>query len=247
MLVPTPVRAQQHERTFRERLAAFPVRIEVLSRFRTNAEAREVMAGLRSGDIDIVIGTHRLLQPGIEFHNLGLVVIDEEQRFGVAHKEQLKRLRLEVDMLTLSATPIPRTLHMALTGIRDMSSIDTPPEGRQPIQTYVAEWDEVMVREALLREIERGGQVYVVHNRVHTIDEFAERLRALVPEARIDVGHGQMPERLLARGAARACWGSSRNRAFPMAAAALSARESMIRISESVKSRGMSWLIVKVP
>ena len=199
VLVPTTVLAQQHERTFRERLAAFPVRIEVLSRFRTNAEAREVMAGLRSGDIDIVIGTHRLLQPGIEFHNLGLVVIDEEQRFGVAHKEQLKRLRLEVDMLTLSATPIPRTLHMALTGIRDMSSIDTPPEGRQPIQTYVAEWDEVMVREALLREIERGGQVYVVHNRVHTIDEFAERLRALVPEARIAVGHGQMPELLLKR------------------------------------------------
>ena len=192
ILVPTTVLAQQHERTFRERLAPFPVRIETLSRFRTDAEAREVVAGLREGSTDIVIGTHRLLQPGIEFANLGLVIIDEEQRFGVAHKERLKRMRLEVDVLTLSATPIPRTLHMTLAGIRDMSTMETAPEDRLPVQTWVTEWDEAMVREAILGEIERGGQAYVVHNRVHSIDQFADRLRALAPEARIVVGHGQM-------------------------------------------------------
>ncbi|MDP6606163.1 MAG: transcription-repair coupling factor [Dehalococcoidia bacterium] len=199
VLVPTTVLAQQHERTFRERLAAFPTRIEVLSRFRTDAEARDVLAGLRSGGVDIVIGTHRLLYPGVAFHNLGLVIIDEEQRFGVTHKERLKRMRLEVDVLTLSATPIPRTLHMALTGIRDMSTMDDPPEGRQAVHTYVTEWDDAIAREAILFELERGGQVYLVHNRVHTIDDFAERLRALVPGARIVVGHGQMPEGLLKR------------------------------------------------
>ena len=199
LLVPTTVLAQQHERTFRQRLTAFPLRVEVLSRFRTDAEAREVVAALRSGDVDIVIGTHRLLSPDIEFENLGLVVIDEEQRFGVDHKERLKRMRLEVDVLTLSATPIPRTLHMALTGIRDMSPMDDPPEGRQPVQTFVTQWDEAMVREAILHELERGGQVYAVHNRVHSIDDFAERLRALAPEARIAVGHGQMSELLLKR------------------------------------------------
>ncbi len=199
VLVPTTVLAQQHERTFRERLAAFPAHIEVLSRFRTDAEARAVVAGLRSGDVDIVIGTHRLLYPGIEFNNLGLVIIDEEQRFGVNHKERLKRMRLEVDVLTLSATPIPRTLHMALTGIRDMSTMDDPPEGRQAVHTYVTEWDEAIVREAILFEVERGGQVYLVHNRVDSIDDFAERVRALVPDARVVVGHGQMPEGLLKR------------------------------------------------
>ncbi len=199
VLVPTTVLAQQHERTFRERLAAFLTRIEVLSRFRTDAEARSVVSGLRAGDIDIVIGTHRLLSEGVEFHNLGLVVIDEEQRFGVTHKERLKRMRLEVDVLTLSATPIPRTLHMALTGIRDMSTMDEPPEGRQAVHTYVTEWDDAIVREALLFELERGGQTYVVHNRVQSIDEFAERLRGLVPEARVVVAHGQMPEGLLRR------------------------------------------------
>ncbi len=199
ILVPTTVLAQQHERTFRERLAAFPTRIEVLSRFRTDAEARDVLAGLKSGEVDIVIGTHRLLYPGVEFKNLGLVVIDEEQRFGVTHKERLKRMRLEVDVLTLSATPIPRTLHMALTGIRDMSTMDDPPEGRQAVHTYVTEWDDAIVREALLFEIERGGQAYVLHNRVQSIDDFAERVRKLVPEARVVVGHGQMPEGLLKR------------------------------------------------
>ncbi|MCY3655405.1 MAG: transcription-repair coupling factor [Chloroflexi bacterium] len=199
LLVPTTVLAQQHERTFRERLAPFPVRIEALSRFRTDAEAREVGAGLRSGEIDIVIGTHRLLQPGIEFGNLGLVVIDEEQRFGVAHKERLKRMRLEVDVLTLSATPIPRTLHMSLAGIRDMSPMDTAPEDRLPVQTFVAEWDDALVRDAILHEQERGGQVYLVHNRVETIDRVAEQVRALAPEARVIVGHGQMPKAVLRR------------------------------------------------
>ena len=197
ILVPTTVLAQQHGKTFRERFAAFPTRVEVLSRFRTDQEAREVIAGLRTNEIDVVIGTHRLLQSGVEFANLGLVIIDEEQRFGVTHKERLKRMRLEVDVLTLSATPIPRTLHMALSGIRDMSTIDTPPEGRQAIQTFVSEWDEALIRDAILHEIDRGGQAYVVHNRVHSIDEFAERLKTLVPEARFVVGHGQMSERLL--------------------------------------------------
>ena len=197
VLVPTTVLAQQHGRTFRERLAPFPVRIEVLSRFRTDEEARTIIEGLKSGDVDIVIGTHRLLQAGVEFKNLGLVVIDEEQRFGVGHKERLKRMRLEVDVLTLSATPIPRTLHMSLAGIRDMSTMDTPPEDRQPVQTFVAEWDDALVREAVLTELERGGQVYLVHNRVHSIDTLAERVRELVPEARVVVGHGQMPKAVL--------------------------------------------------
>ncbi len=199
VLVPTTVLAQQHQRTFRERLAAFPTRIEVLSRFRSDSEAAEVIAGLRSGEVDIVIGTHQLLQPGIEFGNLGLVIIDEEQRFGVAHKERLKRMRLEVDVLSLSATPIPRTLHMSLTGIRDMSTIDTAPVDRQPVQTYVAEWDDALAREAILHEIERGGQTYVVHNRVHSIDILADRIRALVPEAKVVVGHGQIPKTVLER------------------------------------------------
>ncbi|MDO9444071.1 MAG: helicase-related protein, partial [Dehalococcoidia bacterium] len=197
VLVPTTVLAQQHLKTFRERLAGFPVSIDVISRFRTDQEAREVIARARSGNLDILIGTHRLLEAHAEFANLGLVVIDEEQRFGVTHKERLKRMRLEVDVLTLSATPIPRTLHMALTGIRDMSIIETAPEGRRPVQTFVMEWDDQIAREAILHEMERGGQVYIVHNRVQSIDVFAEQLRALVPEARIIVGHGQMPQGVL--------------------------------------------------
>ncbi|GMU41369.1 MAG: transcription-repair-coupling factor [Chloroflexota bacterium] len=197
VLVPTTVLAQQHLKTFRERLAGFPVSIDVISRFRTDQEARDVIARARSGDLDILIGTHRLLEAHAEFANLGLVVIDEEQRFGVTHKERLKRMRLEVDVLTLSATPIPRTLHMALTGIRDMSIIETAPEGRRAVQTFVMEWDNQIAREAILHEMERGGQVYVVHNRVQSIDVFAEQLRALVPEARIIVGHGQMPQGVL--------------------------------------------------
>ncbi len=197
VLVPTTVLAQQHLRTFRERLAGFPVSIDVLSRFRTDQESREIVQRARAGDIDILIGTHRLIEANTEFKNLGLVIIDEEQRFGVTHKERLKRMRLEVDVLTLSATPIPRTLHMALTGIRDMSLIETAPEGRQAVQTYVMEWDESVARDAILHEVERGGQVFIVHNRVQSIDRFADQVRALVPEARVVIGHGQMPEGLL--------------------------------------------------
>ena len=199
VLVPTTVLAQQHLRTFRERLAAFPVRVEALSRFRTDAEASEILRAVRSGRVDVLIGTHRLLSADVEFSNLGLVVIDEEQRFGVNHKERLKRMRLEVDVLTLSATPIPRTLHMALAGVRDLSMMESAPEGRLAVQTYVSEWDPQAVRDAVLHEMERGGQTYLVHNRVRTIASFAERFRELVPEARIAVAHGQMPERALER------------------------------------------------
>jgi transcription-repair coupling factor (superfamily II helicase) len=194
VLVPTTVLAQQHFNTFRERLGAFPVKVEMLSRFRSDKEQRGIIAGLANGSIDICIGTHRLVQRDVEFKNLGLVVIDEEQRFGVAHKERLKQLRREVDVLTLTATPIPRTLHMGLVGVRDMSVLETAPEARLPVRTYVTEYDDGMVQEAILREIDRGGQVYFVNNRVQGIETIANRLRRLVPEARVAVGHGQMAE-----------------------------------------------------
>lgn len=199
VLVPTTVLAEQHGETFRERMAGFPVRIAVLSRFRSDAEQRSIVAGLADGSVDIVIGTHRLLQRDVAFKDLGLVIIDEEQRFGVAHKERLKQMRAEVDVLSLSATPIPRTLQMSLAGIRDMSTVMSPPEERQPVRTYVTGWDDEIVREAIRREIGRGGQVYFVHNRVHNIERVVQRLRALVPEADIAVGHGQMPEEQLER------------------------------------------------
>lgn len=199
VLVPTTVLAEQHGSTFRERLAGFPVRIEVLSRFRSDAEQREIAKGIRDGSVDIVVGTHRLLQRDIEFKDLGLVVVDEEQRFGVSHKERLRQLKEGVDTLTLSATPIPRTLQMALSGIRDMSTIMTPPEERMPIETYVLGWDDEIVREAIDREIQRGGQVYFVHNRVQSIERMLRRLRELLPEASIAVGHGQMHEDQLER------------------------------------------------
>ncbi len=197
VLVPTTVLAQQHYTTFRERLAGFPVRVEMLSRFRSPREQRDVVDALAQGSADIVIGTHRLLQKDVAFKKLGLVVIDEEQRFGVGHKERLKKMRQEVDVLTLTATPIPRTLHMSLSGIRDMSTMETPPEERLPIKTYVAEFDDRLVREAIVRELERGGQAYFVHNRVHDIERIANHLRELVPEAEIGVGHGQQHEDLL--------------------------------------------------
>jgi len=197
VLVPTTVLAQQHFNTFRERLAGFPVTVEMLSRFRPRAEQQEVVERVARGAVDIVIGTHRLLQKDVRFKNLGLVVIDEEQRFGVAHKERLKQMRTEVDVLTLSATPIPRTLHMSLSGIRDLSTIETPPEERLPIRTYVDRYDDRLVRDAILREVERGGQVYFVHNRVQSIETVCARLRALVPEATFGIGHGQMPEEML--------------------------------------------------
>ena len=194
ILVPTTVLAQQHYATFKERLSPFPIRVEVLSRFRTRMEQKEVIEGLKTGVVDIVIGTHRLLQKDVEFRDLGLVVVDEEQRFGVAHKERLKRMRQEVDVLTLSATPIPRTLYMGLSGIRDMSAMETPPEERLPVKTYVSEYSDELVKEALVRELERGGQVFFLHNRVKTIRRVAAELSRLVPEARIAVGHGRMAE-----------------------------------------------------
>jgi len=199
VLVPTTVLAQQHFSTFKERLEAFPVRIEALSRFKTAKEQQTVIEGLASGSADICIGTHRLLQKDINFKNLGLLIIDEEQRFGVSHKEYLKKMRQEVDVLTLSATPIPRTLHMSLVGVRDMSTMETPPDQRLPIKTYVARYDERLVREAVLRELERNGQVFFVHNRVESIANIAEKLQSLIPEARVSVAHGQMPEGELER------------------------------------------------
>ncbi len=199
VLVPTTVLAQQHYETFRERLAAFPIRIDVLSRFRSDAEQRQVVENLALGGLDVVIGTHRLIQKDVRFKDLGLVIVDEEQRFGVSHKEHLKQMRREADVLTLSATPIPRTLYMALGGIRDMSTMETPPEERLPIKTYVSEFDERVVHEAIVRELERGGQVYFVHNRVHNIAMIAAKIRDIAPEARIGIGHGQMDEHELAR------------------------------------------------
>jgi transcription-repair coupling factor (superfamily II helicase) len=197
VLVPTTVLALQHFTTFSQRLAAFPVRVEMLSRLRSKAEQRHVLEGLADGSVDIVIGTHRLVQSDVRFKNLGLVVIDEEQRFGVRQKEFLKRLRTEVDVLTMSATPIPRTLHMALAGIRDISMIDNAPQARLPIRTFVTPTNDQLIREVILREMDRGGQVYFVHNRVHDIDRLAHKLRQLVPEARFGVGHGQMDEETL--------------------------------------------------
>jgi len=194
VLVPTTILAQQHFNTFRERFAGYPVTIEVLSRFRTPREQRQVLAGLADGRVDIVIGTHRLVQEDVVFKDLGLLVVDEEQRFGVAHKEKLKQLRRDVDVLTLTATPIPRTLHMSLVGVRDTSLLETPPENRFPVQTYVLEEDPVLIREALRRELGRGGQAYFVHNRVADLEQVAAWLQTLVPEARLAVAHGQMKE-----------------------------------------------------
>ncbi len=197
VLVPTTVLAQQHAQTFSRRLAAFPVTVEMLSRFRTAAQQNEVLKGLQDGSVDVVIGTHRLLSKDVTFKDLGLLVVDEEQRFGVTHKERIKQLRSHVDVLTLTATPIPRTLHMSMTGVRDLSTIETPPEERLPIQTTIAEYDETLIRQAILREIDRGGQVFFVHNRVRGITQIAKRLERIVPEATFGVGHGQMPEREL--------------------------------------------------
>ncbi|MBM3174019.1 MAG: transcription-repair coupling factor, partial [Chloroflexi bacterium] len=197
-LVPTTVLAQQHLFTFGERLQAFPVRLAMLSRFCTEKEQADIIAGLAVGMIDICIGTHRLLQKDVRFKDLGLVIIDEEQRFGVVHKEHFRKLRQEVDVLTLSATPIPRTLHMSLAGIRDMSTIETPPEERLPIKTHVGVYDDKLVRGAILRELERSGQVFYVHNRVQSIAAVANKLKILVPEAGVSVAHGQMDEKKLA-------------------------------------------------
>jgi len=198
ILVPTTVLAQQHYETFMQRLAAFPVNVEMLSRFRKPREQTSIVHGLAIGEIDIVIGTHRLISGDVQFKELGLVIIDEEQRFGVTHKEHLKQLRTEVDVLTLTATPIPRTLYMALTGVRDISNLNTPPEERLPIVTHVGPYSPKLVRQAILRELERGGQIFFVHNRVHTIEAMKAHINQLVPEANVDIGHGQMPETQLA-------------------------------------------------
>ena len=197
MLVPTTVLAQQHWNTFRERYQDYPVRVEMVSRFRTPADVKRVLADFANGQVDVLIGTHRVLSRDVIPKELGLVIVDEEQRFGVAQKELLRSLRLEVDVLSLTATPIPRTLHMSLSGLRDISVIETPPEGRRPIRTHVGEYDEELVKTALEREVARDGQSFYLHNRVETIDEAAERIRQLVPGLRITVAHGQMREREL--------------------------------------------------
>ncbi len=199
VLVPTTVLAQQHLLTFQRRLAPFPIRIEMLSRFVPKKQQVATVAAVQEGSVDILIGTHRILSKDIAFADLGLLVVDEEQRFGVAHKERIKSMRKEVDVLTLSATPIPRTLHLSLVGIRDLSVIETPPEARLPIQTRIAEDDDGLVRDAINRELDRGGQVFFVHNRVENIEAVAERVRRLVPRARVAIGHGQMAEGTLER------------------------------------------------
>lgn len=199
VLVPTTILAQQHFNTFRERFLDYPVRIEMLSRFRTPKEQKQIIQGLKDGTIDIVVGTHRLVSDGVHFKDLGLLIVDEEQRFGVAHKEKIKTLKTNVDVLTLSATPIPRTLHMSLVSLRDMSIISTPPEDRYPVQTFVAEFNPDLIRDAVRREIGRGGQVFYVHNRVENLDRVLRLMNSLVPEARCGVVHGQMSETQLER------------------------------------------------
>jgi transcription-repair coupling factor (superfamily II helicase) len=195
VLVPTTILADQHARTFGERLADFPMRVVMLSRFQTPKEQQAALAAIAKGEADIIIGTHRLLSPDVTFRRLGLIIVDEEHRFGVKHKERLKQLRLETDVLTLTATPIPRTLHMSLAGLRDMTLMQTPPRDRSPVLTYVEPNDDGLIDEGITRELDRGGQVFFVHNRIETIDAIADHIRRLVPRARIAVGHGQMRER----------------------------------------------------
>src|SRR6266850_460306 len=198
-LAPTTVLAFQHQKTLRERFAGFPVRIDMVSRFRSKAEQKETITDLAAGKVDIIVGTHRLLSKDVEFRDLGLLVVDEEQRFGVAHKEKIKQLKKKVDVLTMSATPIPRTLNMSLVGIRDMSIIETPPKDRLSIQTNVVKFDQEVIRRAVRNELARGGQVYFVHNRVESIFSIGNLVQRLVPEARVVIGHGQMDEELLER------------------------------------------------
>lgn len=197
LLVPTTILAQQHYNNFIQRFSDFPVRIEMISRFRTPTQQKETMKAVKDGEVDILIGTHRILQKDILFKDLGLLIVDEEQRFGVSHKEKIKKLKKNIDVLTLSATPIPRTLHMSLVGVRDISVIETPPEERYPVQTYVVEYNDQLIRDAILRELNRGGQVYFVYNRVENIKEMVSYISKLVPEARVALAHGQMQEREL--------------------------------------------------
>ncbi len=197
ILVPTTILAEQHFRRFQERLQKFPVRVEMLSRFKSEGEQKNIIKDLAEGKVDIIIGTHRLLSPDVKFKDLGLLIIDEEQRFGVAQKEQFKKMRETVDVLTLTATPIPRTLYMSLLGIKDMSVIATPPEDRLPVETYVMEYDDEIIRRAIIKELERKGQVFFVHNRIKGIERIGHKLRKLIPHANIAVAHGKMPERIL--------------------------------------------------
>ena len=197
VLVPTTILAQQHYNTFKERMSNYPVNIAMISRFKTPREQKEIIKKLATGEIDIVIGTHRLLSDDVIFDDLGLLIIDEEQRFGVSHKEKLKNIKRNVDVLTMTATPIPRTLHMALVGVRDMSVIETPPENRYPIRTYIREFNPELIRDAIRREMARGGQIYFVHNRVEDIEQMADFIRKLVPDCKVVVAHGQMSERKL--------------------------------------------------
>ncbi|MGL5798858.1 MAG: transcription-repair coupling factor, partial [Plesiomonas sp.] len=199
ILVPTTLLAQQHFENFRDRFANWPVNIEVMSRFRSAKEQQAIQQNVTEGKVDILIGTHKLLQNDIKFSNLGLLIVDEEHRFGVRQKEKIKALRADVDILTLTATPIPRTLNMAMSGMRDLSIIATPPARRMAVKTFVREYDDLTIREAILREVLRGGQVYYLHNAVDSIEKTAEKLAELVPEARITIGHGQMRERDLER------------------------------------------------
>jgi transcription-repair coupling factor (superfamily II helicase) len=199
VLVPTTVLAEQHRRTFAERFADFPVRIAVLSRFATPREQAQTLADVKAGKVDVIIGTHRLLSKDVEFHALGLIIVDEEHRFGVKHKERLKQLRLETDVLTLTATPIPRTLHLSLAGLRDMTLMQTAPRDRSPVLTFVEPWDDGLLEEGINRELDRGGQVFFVHNRIETIEGVADHVRRLIPRARVGVGHGQLSERELER------------------------------------------------
>lgn len=192
VLVPTTILAEQHGRTFTERLADYPVTVEVLSRFRTAKEQKAALARLASGEVDVVIGTHRLLSPDVAFKDIGLLIVDEEHRFGVKHKERIKALKMVVDVLTLTATPIPRTLHLSLAGLRDLTIIETAPRDRSPILTFVEPWDDALIDEAMARELDRGGQVYFVHNRIETLDAIAARVRRLAPRARVTAAHGQM-------------------------------------------------------
>ena len=193
ILVPTTVLAQQHYKTFSDRLSPYPISVDIISRLRSPSDQKTILTKLHAGQIDICIGTHRIIQEDVKFKNLGLVIIDEEQRFGVAHKEKLKKFRSEVEVLTLTATPIPRTLNLALSGIRDMSIIESAPEYRTPVKTFVAEFNEQLIREAILREIDRKGQVFFVHNRVQSIDQIAHDIKQFVPECSVLVAHGQMP------------------------------------------------------
>jgi len=197
VLVPTTILAQQHLQTFRERFREYPVNIDLVNRFRTPREQKETLAQLKKGNVDIIIGTHRLLSKDVEFASLGLIIVDEEQRFGVKHKEKLKKLRNSVDILTLTATPIPRTLHFSLMGVRDLSVIETPPVDRLAVKTFIRKFDEKIIREAIMREIDRGGQVFFVHNKIRSIHSIAEMIRRVVPGAKIDIAHGQLPEHQL--------------------------------------------------